>query len=135
MLFEIILYNKDRSKVALIQTDAGLDLPHVFVTTFIGNYKTFIEKWLMKSFAISSRFERCALIQFEESSEKSCFIFTLVYRTDDDSETLNWFSLKELPPALSEMTLRALRAEMHDITYEIPEIKKGEESCLKLSLL
>lgn len=121
MLIEVIIYNKSRDKIRLFKNKQNQFYLMRFEYDRNIHYKDFLIQELSNIFDIDVIFERILLIQFDRAESE--FVVSVVVKELKSYEGSEYFSLSSLPDNkdIRESTLRAIRAEMRDITYEIPE--------------
>lgn len=120
-VIEALVYNKHRDKVMLFETYSNrFVLPKL---EFLENNVHFIDaikNYLEYEFDLKTNFERVLLVQFD-LKENEFIIAVVLKELEEENPNNTYFSLDFLPPNMLESDMRVLRAEMQDVTYEIPE--------------
>lgn len=128
LAFQIIIYDNHRKKIHLFQKDDncnfGLPLIKNTGNLYGEHYEDFIIEVLEEKYGVNIIVERLALLQFDTIDNYFCMTF--VVKETKHNADLTWFDINNLPENIDELSMRALRAEMQDVTYEICEYTKSE---------
>lgn len=125
--FQLIVYDDHRQKICLFQDYASgkWELPYVYPGNFFDeDYKEVTIAELAEHYDLEVEIERPALLQF--NYDDHTFYITFVVKETKHNPDQEWFDLNNLPVPIDEFSMRALRAEMQDVTYEICEYNRPE---------
>jgi hypothetical protein len=151
MKLQTLVYDKHRRCILLYKkhSDSKYELPCISIegyrdrhSDYSSNFKDLLSTFLERDFQIKTEYERPILFVYDEDFDEFVLTVTMKeikrasehgsggcrygYALKQVSEH-EWFGLNNLPDfsVIEDMSKIALRAEMKEVTYDIPEYSRA----------
>lgn len=134
MKIQTLIYDKHRRCILLHKQfeDSLYRLPFILTERYRdtqfdyeSDFKELLQKFLKKEFSIIAVYERPILFVYDR--DENDFVLTMTMKETKHNSDYEWFDLNNLPDfnVIEDMAKIALRAEMKEVTYDIPEYTRA----------